>query len=67
MDDGRPTVLRAGKHAGWRWTRITSKTWSSAIAPAVADDRVAGRVCNVGEEPTPTVREWIKQIGVAAG
>ena len=67
MDDGRPAVLLAEEQAGWRWTRGYVGNVGAAIALAVMDDRAAGRVYNVGEEPAPTEREWVERIGTAAG
>lgn len=67
MDDGRPTVLLAEEQAGWRWTRGYVENVAAAIALAVTDSRAAGRVYNVGERSTPTEREWVEQIGAAAG
>jgi nucleoside-diphosphate-sugar epimerase len=67
MDDGRPAILLAEGQAGWRGTRGYVENVAAAVALAVTDDRAAGRVYNVGEEPTPTEREWVGQIAAAAG
>lgn len=67
MDDGRPAVLLAEGQAGWRWTRGYVENVAATVALAVVDDRAAGRVYNVGEEPTPTEREWVGQIAAVAG
>jgi len=34
---------------------------------AVSDDRGAGQIYNVGEDPTRTEREWIQQMGKVVG
>jgi nucleoside-diphosphate-sugar epimerase len=67
MDDGRPAILLGEAQAGWRWTRGYVENVAAAVALAVADARAAGRVYNVGEEPAPTERAWVEQIGAAAG
>jgi nucleoside-diphosphate-sugar epimerase len=50
----------------WRWTRGYVENVAHAIALAVADNRSAGRVYNVGE-PALTERQWIEAIGKASG
>lgn len=67
MDDGRSAILLSIEQAEWRWTRGYVKNVAAAIALVVADDRTADRIYNVGEEPTPTEREWIDRIGEVAG
>lgn len=67
MDDGRPAILLSKEQAEWRWTRGYVENVAAAIALVVVDDRAADRIYNVGEEPTPTEREWIDRIGEAAG
>ncbi len=67
MDDGRPAILLAESMANWRWTHGYVEDVASAIVLAVADERAAGRVYNVGEaEPLPWA-EWVRGIGRAAG
>jgi nucleoside-diphosphate-sugar epimerase len=53
MDDGRPVILlEEGMHR-WRWTHGYVEDVAAAIALAVADERAAGRIYNVGEaDPT---------------
>jgi nucleoside-diphosphate-sugar epimerase len=67
MADGRPAILLADEQARWRWTRGYVGNVAAAIALAVTDSRAAGRIYNVGENPTPTEREWVERIGGAAG
>ena len=67
MADGRPAILLAAEQARWRWTRGYVGNVAAAIALAVTDSRAAGRIYNVGDNPTPTEREWVEQIGAAAG
>ncbi|HVG19280.1 MAG TPA: NAD-dependent epimerase/dehydratase family protein [Blastocatellia bacterium] len=66
MDDGRPAILIEETRARWRWTRGYVENVAGAIAIAVADDRAAGRIYNVGEQDAPTEAEWIEGIGGAA-
>jgi nucleoside-diphosphate-sugar epimerase len=67
MDDGRPTILLGDGQARWRWTRGYVGNVGAAIALAVADARAAGQVYNIGEERPRTEREWVEEIGRAAG
>lgn len=67
MDDGRPAVLLDEGMARWRWTRGYVEDVAAAIALAVADERAAGRVYNVGEADAPTEARWVEEIGRAAG
>jgi nucleoside-diphosphate-sugar epimerase len=67
MDDGRRAVVLAKERAQWRWTRGYVENVAAAIVPAISDDRAANRAYNVGEEPAPTERQWVEQIGAAAG
>lgn len=53
--------------AGWRWTRGFIDDVADAIALAVTDSRAAGRVYNVGEEDALAERDWIREVGEAAG
>jgi nucleoside-diphosphate-sugar epimerase len=67
MDDGRPAILLGEGLSRWRWTRGYVENVAAAVALAVADERAAGRVYNVGEAEVPTEPEWIRRIGEAAG
>lgn len=67
MADGRPAILLAHGQANWRWGRGYVGNVAAALALAVTDARAAGRVYNVGEEPSSTELEWIHRIGAAAG
>jgi nucleoside-diphosphate-sugar epimerase len=67
MDDGRHAILLAQEQSEWRWTRGYVENVAAAIALAIIDDGAAHRVYNVGDEPAPTEREWVRQMGTAAG
>jgi nucleoside-diphosphate-sugar epimerase len=67
MDDGRSAILLDEGQARWRWTRGYVENVAFAIALAVADERAAGRIYNVGEAKTLSEAEWVKQIGRTAG
>jgi len=67
MTDRRPAILLANEMAKWRWSRGYVENVAAAIALAATDSRAAGRTYNLGEEPTPTEREWIERIGTAVG
>ena len=67
MLDGRPSIQMEPEQANWRWTRAFVVNAAAAIALATTDARSAGRIYNVGEEPTLTERQWVEAIGRAAG
>ncbi|MGH2516660.1 MAG: NAD-dependent epimerase/dehydratase family protein [Ktedonobacterales bacterium] len=67
MDDGRNVIVLEDALAGWQWTRGYVENVADAVALAVADDRAAGRIYNVGEPETQTETEWVRAIGAAAG
>jgi len=67
MADDRAVIRLEEGQAGWRWTRSFVENVAAAVALAITDPRGANRVYNVGDEPTLTEREWVEQIGAAAG
>ncbi len=67
MDDRRPAILMNEQIARWRWTRDYVENAAAGIALAAADPRAAGRIYNLGEMPTLTIKDWIHEIGRAAG
>jgi nucleoside-diphosphate-sugar epimerase len=67
MDDGRPAILLEEGKARWRWTRVYAKDAAAGIALAVADDRAANRIYNIGEAEALTEAQWVQSIGEAAG
>jgi nucleoside-diphosphate-sugar epimerase len=67
MDDGRPAILLETGVVDWRWTRGYVENAAAAVALAVADDRAAGQVYNVGEVEALTEAQWVRAIGQAAG
>jgi nucleoside-diphosphate-sugar epimerase len=67
MDDRRPVILLEAAQAGWRWTHGYVEDVANAIALAVADERAAGKVYNIGEAVVPTMAERIRRLGKIAG
>jgi nucleoside-diphosphate-sugar epimerase len=67
MDDRRPAIVLEEAQAGWRWTHGYVENVAQAIALAVADDRAAGQVYNVGEAAVPTMAERVRKLGELAG
>jgi len=67
MDDGRSAILLEEAKAQWRWTRVYANDAAMGIALAVADDRAANRIYNLGEAEAQTEAEWVESIGEAAG
>jgi nucleoside-diphosphate-sugar epimerase len=66
MDDGRPAILLGETQARWRGARGYVDDVAHAIVLAVTDERAAGRIYNVAEEPSLTEREWVVRIAVTA-
>jgi nucleoside-diphosphate-sugar epimerase len=67
MDDRRTTIVLEETQASWRWTHGYVEDVAQAIALAVADERAAGRVYNLGEAKVPTMAERVREIGKLAG
>jgi nucleoside-diphosphate-sugar epimerase len=65
LETRAPFLLDAAK-ARWRWTRGAVENVAEAIALAATDERAAGRVYNVGEEPALSESEWVRRIARAA-
>jgi nucleoside-diphosphate-sugar epimerase len=67
MDDGRPMILLGERQARWRSSWGYVENMGEAIALACTDDRAAGRIYNVAEEPAPVMADWVRRIGDLAG
>jgi nucleoside-diphosphate-sugar epimerase len=67
MEDRRPAILLEAAQAAWRWTHGYVEDVAQAIALAVADERAAGKVYNLGEPTVPTFAERIRRLGQMAG
>jgi nucleoside-diphosphate-sugar epimerase len=67
MDDRRPVILLEEGKAAWRWTRGYVENVAAAIALAVVNPCVEGRIYNVGEPVALPEREWIECLGRLAG
>jgi nucleoside-diphosphate-sugar epimerase len=67
MDDRRPAIVLEEAQASWRWTHGYVEDVAQAIALAVADDRAAGQVYNLGEAAVPTMAERVRKLGELAG
>lgn len=60
--DGRRHIIFAEPLAAWRSPRGYVENVAAAIALAATDDRAAGRIYNVCEEPPFSELEWAQQI-----
>jgi nucleoside-diphosphate-sugar epimerase len=67
MKDKRPFILLDEDIAQWRWTHGYVENVAFAIALAITDDRSAGRIYNVGNPETPSMVEWVREIGKTVG
>jgi nucleoside-diphosphate-sugar epimerase len=66
MDAGEDIVISEEK-ANWRWTRGYVEDIAFGITLAIAAEKAAGRVYNIGEEKARSEKEWIEQVGREAG
>jgi nucleoside-diphosphate-sugar epimerase len=60
--DGRRHIIFPQTMAGWRSPRGYVENVAAAIALAATDDRAAGRIYNVCEEPSFSELEWARKI-----
>lgn len=65
MADARPHIVFAEPLAAWRSCRGYVENVAAAIALATTNDRAAGRVYNVCEEPAFSELEWARKIAPA--
>jgi nucleoside-diphosphate-sugar epimerase len=67
MDDGRQRILLSADVAAWRSPRGYVENVAAAIASAATNQRSAGRIYNVAEEPAFSEIEWAKKIAAQTG
>lgn len=67
MDDKRPAIVLDKGLAEWRSSVGYVENVADAIALAVTSERASNRIYNVAEPESPTIAEWVRQIGRAAG
>jgi nucleoside-diphosphate-sugar epimerase len=66
IKEGHPLLMTKGQ-SKWRWTRGYVENIGVAIALAGVEDCADGRIYNIGEEAALTEKEWVEEIGRAAG
>lgn len=62
MADQRPYIILEEEAAHWSWTRGYVENVAEAIVLATTDVRASGKIYNVGEVPSFTLREWVLEI-----
>ena len=67
VDDGRRHIIFADPLAVWCSPRGYVENVAAAIALAATDDRAAGRIYNVAEEPAFSELEWARKIAGEMG
>ncbi len=67
IDDGRRAILFEETMSRWRTPRGYVENVAAALALAAEDDRAAGRIYNVAEQPAFSELEWARKIAAAAG
>ncbi len=56
------TVYGSRNHPQWRWTHGYVENVAAAIVLRATHPAAGGRIYNVGEEYTPTVQEWLREL-----
>ncbi|NKB68195.1 MAG: NAD-dependent epimerase/dehydratase family protein [Candidatus Latescibacteria bacterium] len=67
MMDGRKVILLGEDLARWRFQKGYVENVAAAIALAVTDSRVEGKIYNIGEPDTLSEVDWIRAIGAVVG
>ncbi len=67
VTDSRPVIIFEESVAAWKAPRGYVENVAEAIALAASDDRAAGRIYNVADQPAFTELEWARKIADAAG
>ena len=67
MQDRRPAILMGSAYANWRWTHGYVENVADGIALAAVAPGAAGRIFNLGEAATPTMRERVATLGRVMG
>jgi nucleoside-diphosphate-sugar epimerase len=67
VDDGRRHIIFADALAAWRSPRGYVENVAAAIALAATDERAAGQIYNVAEEPSFSELEWARKIAAEMG
>lgn len=67
IDDGRSHIIFPETLAQWRSPRGYVENVAAAIALAATDDRAAGHIYNVCEEPSFSELEWARKIASEMG
>jgi nucleoside-diphosphate-sugar epimerase len=67
MDDKRPAIVLDRERAAWRSSNGYVENVAHAIVVAVTSTSACNRIYNVAEPDNPTVVEWVREIGNAAG
>ena len=67
LDAGRLAIRLDEGLGRWKIPRGYVDNVAAAIALAIDDDRAAGRIYNVAEEPAFTESEWVRRIGESIG
>jgi nucleoside-diphosphate-sugar epimerase len=67
IDDGRRAIIFEQIVSEWRTPRGYVENVAAALALAATDDRAAGRIYNVAEQPAYSELEWARKIAAAGG
>jgi nucleoside-diphosphate-sugar epimerase len=67
IDDNRRFILYERGWTAWRAPRGYVENVAAALALAVMNERLAGRIYNVAESPAYTELEWARKIALATG
>src|SRR5690606_20318631 len=67
MDDGPEAIVLGNLQWPWQVARGYVQDVGAAVARTVSDTSSENRIYNVGEKEALTEREWVEQLGRAAG
>lgn len=62
MSDQRPYILLPESLADWRWTRGYVENMALGIVQAIVKDQAKGKIYNLGENDTFTMKEWVNKL-----
>src|SRR5215470_3274018 len=66
IDDGRRAIILEQTVSEWRTPRGYVENVAAALDLAATDDRAAGRIYNVAEQPAYSELEWARKIAASA-
>ena len=63
IKDKRPYIIMDESFANWHWTHSYVENVAHSIVTATVNSQSSGKVYNVGEPVTPSMKDFVKEIG----